>query len=173
MGLDITAYRNIRKLDCAVDEDGEPVSAPDCRHTVLHINPSFPGRADEIEDGGVYAYDSMLDFRAGSYGGYNNWRDKLAALAGYPEGEYESYGSMHKSHCASCWEGAAGPFAELINFSDCEGVIGTAVAAKLHDDFNAYAEKAAAHEDPWFYDRYENWRQAFAMAADGGAVCFH
>lgn len=74
-------------------------------------------------------------------------------------------------HDATCWQGATGPFSELINFSDCEGVIGPKTAAKLARDFAAFEAQAEAWGDD-FYDQYLNWEEVFLMAADGGAVAF-
>ncbi len=139
---------------------------------VAHINANFPGRADDMEDGGVYKAAESFSFRAGSYGGYNMWRDRLAKLAGYPEGTYEQYGKDYPSYCVACWNGAQGPFAELIHFSDCEGVIGAAISRKLAADFDAFEEAAKAQDDQ-FFQLYQAWQKAFTMAANGGAVSFH
>jgi hypothetical protein len=73
----------------------------------------------------------------------------------------------------ACWNGAQGPFSELIHFSDCEGVIGTAVSKKLAADFAAFDEKAKAAGNERYYAKYQEWRKAFEMAANGGAVDFH
>jgi len=116
---------------------------------------------------------TAVGLHAGSYGGYNRWREQLAELAGYPAGDYEQYGRTYQSHCVPCWNGEAGPFSELINFSDCEGVIGASVSAKLAKDFADFQPKADAHEDDRFRMKYAEWRQAFEMASDSGAVDFH
>jgi len=179
MGLDITAYESLTKIDEVKYIDGEVYNQKletvdyDDYDFVAHINPDFPGRADDVEDHGVYKAVGSHGFRAGSYGGYNMWRDRLAKLAGYPEGTYEQYGKDWPSHCVACWNGAQGPFAELIHFSDCEGVIGTAISKKLAADFAAFDEAAKTQEDEPFYKLYQDWQKAFTMAANGGAVSFH
>lgn len=177
MGLDISAYRKITKIDAVFSANGEAIS-PVTREAVdydmqAHINDAFPGRADEIEDGAIYRAEDSLGFHAGGYGGYNMWRNELAKLAGYPLGQYEQYNKMWDSYCIACWNGANGPFSELINFSDCEGVIGASIAAKLAGDFAEFQDAADKIEDPYFKSKYAEWRSAFEMAADGGAVCFH
>lgn len=162
MGLDITAYRGLTPApDAEVDPDdaGNP---KDYAHYVL-IRPSlvvyteeqFPGRSAGVQVG-VLAFKEAFGFRAGSYSGYNQWRDWLASISGW--------GTAKR-----CWSGkqTEGPFYELINFSDCEGVIGPQVAAKLAQDFQDFADKA------WYDTRYKDWQKAFVMAADGGAVSFH
>lgn len=50
MGLDITAYRKLTKIDAVFDADGEPID-PNTRESIdydLHayLNPDFPGRAE-------------------------------------------------------------------------------------------------------------------------------
>jgi hypothetical protein len=177
MGLDITAYRRITKLDVALDSDDEPVD-PITREPVgydfrAYLNADFPGRADEIEDRAIYSAEDSMCLHAGGYGGYNHWREQLAELAGYIPEDYEQYGRVRKSHCMPCWNGAEGPFAELINFSDCEGVIGCSVSAKLAKDFAEFQSKADSHKDEYFRAKYTEWRKAFEMAADQGAVEFH
>lgn len=177
MGLDISAYRKITKIDAVFDADGEPID-PTTRVPIdydmrAYKNDDFPGRADEIEDRAVYSAEDSMGFRAGSYGGYNAWREQLAKLAGYPVDQYEQYGKMYDSHCVACWNGATGPFSELIHFSDCEGVIGPSVAAKLAKDFADFQEAADKVAEDWFVVQYAKWRKAFEMAADAGAVSFH
>lgn len=173
MGLDISYYS---KLVAAAgnegfDEDGE-VKYDDGWFT-FYKNPYFPGRADDIQDGAAYMDSDAGGFRAGSYGGYNRWREQLAELAGYELTEFDDYGRVAKCHAAACWHGAEGPFSELINFSDCEGVIGATVSAKLARDFKEFQDKADQHYDEYFKEKYAEWRKAFETAADGGAVRFH
>lgn len=179
MCLDITAYEGLTKIDGVKYIDGEvynkELETVDCDDYsfVARLNPNFPGRADDVEDSGVYKASESFDFRAGSYGCYNMWRDRLAKLAGYPEGTYEQYGKDCPSHCVACWNGAQGPFSELIHFSDCEGVIGATVSKKLAADFAEFEEAAKTREDEQFFKLYQDWQKAFTMAANGGAVSFH
>jgi len=177
MGLDITAHRKLTKLDTVFGSDGEPID-PVTREPLeyafkAYLNPDFPGRADEIIDRAIYTSEDSMGLHAGSYSGYNHWREQLAELAGYIPEDYEQFGRARKSYCMPCWNGAEGPFAELINFSDCEGVIGCSVSAKLAKDFADFQHKADAHEDERFRMKYAEWRCAFEMAADQGAVEFH
>lgn len=175
MGLDVTAYRQLRKLDVVFDADGEPID-PVTRKEVEYdlfavVNPNFPGRAAEIEHKAAYKAEESDSFRAGSYSAYSQWREDLAQLAGYPLGEYEKYGKKWPSYCVACWNGATGPFSELINFSDCEGVIGATVSAKLANDFADFQDRVG--QNGHFARIYDNFRRAFEMASDGGAVAFH
>jgi len=160
MGLDIIAYRGLRKGEGS--EGRATGGAADWENgwVELHRNDEFPGRADEIESGAVYLPEEKFYFRAGSYGGYNIWREHLALLAGF-------------SAAATVWDNPApGPFMELIDFSDCEGTIGATVARKLAQDFAAFQAQADRHPSCDFRELYADWRRAFEMAADRGAVLF-
>lgn len=177
MGLGITAYRKLTKLDVLFNEDGEPVD-PVTREAVdeylkVYANPDFPGREEGLEDRAVYAYEEAEHVFSRSYGGYNFWREALAKMAGYPATPRTSYGVEELKHAAACWEGATGPFSELINFSDCEGVIGPVVAAKLAIDFAEFDARAKEVAHPNFYTGYADLRRGIEMAADGGALSFH
>lgn len=162
MGLDIVAYRQLTE---------EPNADPDSGVS-FYRNPDFPNQFDGLKGDVSYTFSENYRFYAGGYGGYNRWRDALAELAGYPLGTYIEYDRPRQSHCVACWNGQKGPFAELIYFSDCEGSIGSVVSAKLAADFAAFQEKADAHAEPDFRNKYAEWRKAFDMAADGGAVDF-
>ena len=176
MGLDITAHRGLRK---AAPGEGIDPQYGDADYTngwhKMYVNDDFPAQADDIEHDAIYHADDSFGFRAGSYSGYNEWREMLARLVGYPEAPHPSprrAGEM--SNAASVWnDPKPGPFVELINFSDCEGVIGPRTSAKLAKDFAAYQAKADAHPDDYFRAKYADWRKAFEMAADNGAVYFH
>jgi hypothetical protein len=185
MGLDITAYRKMSKIDAVFDVDGEPIDPAtrlplECEYCRPYINPEFPGRSDDIESKSVYSFEDSMGFRAGSYGGYNAWREELAKMAGYKAVPVDRYntGNIQMRHDYSAFEATEGPFWETINFSDAEGVIGSTVSAKLAKDFADWDERAKKHGESidqpnWFYEKYQEWRTAYEMAADGGAVQFH
>lgn len=179
MGLDVDYFKNVRRVDCLVDEDGEPLSKLDgspidssdyCVRA--YANPDFPGRADGVEDRAWYLCEEEGEVRSGGYGGYNAWREQLAKLAGYEEAEHEAWGVRQRLHAASAWAATSGPFWELIMFSDCEGTIGPVVSTKLAKDFADYDERAKAIGGR-FYEEYESWRDAFAAVAGNGFVNFH
>lgn len=178
MGLDVSAYRKISKVDCVFDAGGEPLDREtgeplDGDFTKADVNYDYPARADQIENKAVYTYEDSKAFWSGGYGRYNKWRDELAKMAGWPQGKYEQYGQSWDSHAASAWQATEGPFWELINFSDCDGVIGPVTSSKLAKDFAEYQAKAEALQDAGFLERYNEWRQCFEMAADAGMVRFH
>src|SRR2546429_5108682 len=165
MGLDITAASKLELIPNApADLDAFHVGVND---------EEFTDRADGLASG-LYRTGVELSFRAGSYSGYNVWREQLAELAGYPKRlHFSDHKPPEELHAAGAWEATHGPFWELINFSDCEGVIGAKTSAKLAQDFAEHQVKADAHADEWFRDLYAIWRRAFELASDGGAVDFH
>jgi hypothetical protein len=170
MSLTIAAYSNIKIIEGAssnkdgicVNHDGENL------HDFFHpyINTDYPKHAVEIQKDSIYGYEKILIFPAGSYRGYNIWRNCLAHFAGYESA---------KSVWGRPW--LIGPFVELIDFSDCEGVIGSSLSAKLakdFTDFNDRAKKTAAeYGGDWFYSLYQKWQQAYELAAQNGAISFH
>ena len=167
MGLDISFYSNIgAAVDPALlDEDGEFIDwKNEDEHVRIYANDDFPERADGMTSG-YYVGESNGGFRAGSYGGYNRWRSELCVAA---------------LGCApiDIWNGdvTEGPFYELINFSDCEGVIGPKTSAKLAKDFADWEDKIGAMVDgdvDYFMEKFRDWKMAFEAAAGSGAVCFH
>lgn len=181
MGLDITWYRGLTRAAGTEGllDDGETDYEAGWEN-IYGNGDYFPGRADDVPEGRYKAEESD-GFRAGSYSGYGRWRDQLAALAGYPAAKAADFDSRDRSyveghpHSAAAWseENNGLPCYELVNFSDCEGTLGTAVCAKLAKDFAALQEKADAHPDAYFREKYREWRNAFEKASDRGAVCFH
>lgn len=170
MGLDITAYSKIKLETKGLDEDGELIDWDN--HFKACINPDFPGRADDMEDGQAYSYEEDFAFRAGSYGGYNGWREELAKMAGYTAIPYERYGQSELRHDAAAWEATEGPFWELITFSDCEGMLGATVCKKLLADFDQFASEADK-DASYFKESYRDWYKAVKLAANGGCIRFH
>jgi hypothetical protein len=173
-----SSYRGIKKLDAFINDDGEAIDNKtreelpcDSEWFTPWVNPDFTGRADEIETGAVYSYEDCTGHGIG-YGGHYWWRDKLADIAGYLLAEQIQYGRVESCHFAGALAAGNGPFYELINFSDCEGVIGTKVSEKLARDFADFDAKAKK-EGGDFYQNYQYWRAAFDMASNNGCVRFH
>lgn len=172
MGLDVIAYRKLQAVDALFDAKSKPIDRqtgkPITHYFQVNINPDFPKQADDLTDNSVWHYRDSFSFQ-NAYGYFNQWREELAKLAGYPLAQHEELDGLAMRHAAACWNGTTGPFSELIYFSDCQGVIGSVTSAKLVRDFIDFDEQAEANGDD-FYDAYLNWQTAFEMAADGGAV---
>lgn len=159
MGLDISFFRKLQPVGVCTEAESDYCN----EHFIASDNEDFPGRMDGLKEGVCYAFEGDRGhLHAGSYGGYNRWREQLAALVGTTP--------------RAVWDGKAPadlPFAELINFSDCEGTIGPVVSAKLARDFAEWDDRARASLDGYAYAKYQEWRRAFETAADSGAVDFH
>ena len=167
MGLDVTAFSKVKRLR-DLDGDGD-YNLDEC-FLPGNEGPVFSTRAADVP-GGVYSYTAKLAVFSRSYGTYSHWRDALAKLAGYAAHPTEQ-DSAH-IHSRTAWEAEEGPFWELINFTDCDGTLGTTVCQKLLTDFDAFAERAELALDGWVRDVYRSFHAAFRLAADGGAVKFH
>jgi len=125
-------------------------------------------------------------FNAGSYSGYNTWRNQLAIMAGYDSADevfksFDSESRLLKLKKLNGDEVKMKPFYELIYFSDCEGIIGPEICKKLYQDFVDFDNKAKtyskanydSYRNTYFYDKYLEWKDAFEVASDNGLVSFH
>jgi len=134
----------------------------------------------------VYTYKQAYHFRAGSYSGYNNWREALSVLG---------VGAAPEDVWSDC-SYERSPFYYLVNFSDCGGAIGMEYSAKLYQDFltqepiirakfktneivglaEQYPQIAwlqKRYERAWFWEKYRDWKRAFRLAMHNGVVVFH
>lgn len=151
MGLDITAYINAK-----------PTTA-DNEDSISCLNAKgFISRGGDLPEG-YYLADPEVSFRAGSYSGYNAWRDTLCK-------------TIHKMSAYEFWNSPLAetdaPFAELINFTDCDGYLGTSVCKKLATDFGKYRVELEAKGDE-LWNLY-GWIEVFEQAANNnGFVKFH
>lgn len=175
MGLDITAVRGASLL-APHPQDEKDWDEKCCygtgewkrnRYHLSHDNGEFPEQGEGILRG-CYSVREHFHFRAGSYSGYSAYRRHLAAAVGVMD-------------LGRWWQKpTVVPFAEQLNFSDCEGVIGPQTATKLLKDYKEWVQpfrrqiqRAAPMELEWYEQCYQNWIRAFQMAADGGFVVFH
>jgi len=66
MGIDIIAFKNIKKVYCVFNIDGEPIDLNTKElidNTItFYKNPDFPGRADKIENNCCYEYEERNHF---------------------------------------------------------------------------------------------------------------
>ena len=160
MGLDISYYETITPADCTREQVEDEYE----RYIHWYTVEGFESRLDGIEGEYMEVSGQRGGFRAGSYGGYNHWRNLLAQVIHDKDAEY----FWSTSPCD-------GPFYELINFADNEGCIGPKTCAKLAKDFEDYGEKFASDPrvDDWDRQKYMDWCRAFQCAANTGCVEFH
>lgn len=164
MGLDIIAYSRLKKneyLSNKKDEDKDYID-DDCllimSPRLAEIEKAFPGRTEPLKyNGDVYDCENYEWINIGSYSTYGWFRWALEAF----------------SENRDC-------FNELIDFSDCEGIIGSIVSKKLYEDFSSNAEsfeqwvhlKFDAYDSELLLQMYRKFESAFEIAKDGGAVEF-
>ena len=163
MGLDILAFEKVTLTEehPTEDEDGEYCGDRDNHYYITG------GRLGGLQAQRCYDTSGQeMHFRAGSYSGYSEWRNALSEVAvGVPADRAWNEPQKY-SIC---------PFYELIDFSDCEGVIGPSVAHKLARDFRIQRETVRPRlEDKgeWYAEQYDLWQNAFALAAGEGMVYF-
>lgn len=169
MGLDIEAYTNLELVQACDDRlDGFEGS----NREYIFVKVWGVDRLGGMTPG-YYRSDDYYSFRAGSYGGYNDWRNHLCKLINGME-DKEMWAGWQDAEAAgedphTYLRGH--PFAELICFSDCEGIIGTSVCAKLHKDFVEYHElvQQLSPDNRWFY-KYEEWMHAFERASQNNGI---
>jgi hypothetical protein len=169
-GLDISAYEGL-----SIDKSPKKKSAEEHTRTndVTFEPVEFPDRFAGLQKGVTYHYKAIFEFRAGSYSGYNEWRNELAKLAGYETTPYTFNGKTEARYDATVWKIEKGPFWEFIDFSDAEGVIGPQACQRIYADFVKYRSLAKLHYDAFFRNSYEDWFKAFSMCANNGAIVFH
>jgi hypothetical protein len=180
MGLDITAASKIVLLEAGKDSDpsDEIWSEYQARgiETVRLYGADFPQRTDGLVDG-IYRVDGeVFKFHAGSYSGYNWWRNELSKFAWGRYAYDENYRLGDKRRYTVTKADQERPFYCLINMSDAEGAIGPKTSAMLAYDFQQFRAKAdelADCGDYGFTTKYHEWQQAFELAMDSGVVIFH
>jgi hypothetical protein len=165
MGLDIMAYSQLKHVEDHLatgswceDEDHISACAYDAFPRSFRGIPVL-GQRDGFLVGGCYVVTEKTEtvrFRAGSYSGYGQWRDRMALeFQGKPAGPDLD---------------PDGPFYELLWFADNEGCIGPEAAADLLEDFR---ENASSWTPVWPHsDPYVGFMTACELAADGGLVEF-
>ena len=167
MGLDITAYRTA-VFERAMRSDEDPDTLGNAFRFIYTV-PAFAAQADGMQSGfyRVPSGDAVHAFPAGSYSGYNHWREWLCRL-------------VHAVAPSTLWHDTTGKYAgaaffELINFADNEGVIGPKTSAKLAKDFAEWQDRAdaAGAEARGYLGLFNDFRKAFKLAAGNGCVKFH
>ncbi len=163
MGLDIRFFQYAETVDGPAKGNGGDA---DVIHNA-NFAPEQMGQFNQHDSLGEWVRVSGFrgHFRVGSYGSYNDWRKRLslAILSTPPEAiwsEPERFRGM--------------PMVQLIDFSDCEGIIGPQTCAVLRRQFEFSREKffVDRNVEQWHYEIYGNFQRAFDIAADTGCVQF-
>ena len=175
MGLDIIVYSKLEhQRDERVEQVMESLFSP-LGEEVIEITEGEENlRCSDMAIGKWHRTDDtkVTHFRAGSYSGYNQFRNLLAqAFHGV---DAEEIWSDENS-----FEGT--PFYEMINFSDCDGVFGPTDSAKLYQDFEEgeddFVDFVGEHfedddEAEIFLEVYREFKEGFELAADEGILIY-
>ncbi len=184
MGLDIMAISNLeKKFKLEEKLKALPFEVrPEVKKTRIKIDttPYGPGKGgfNKCEDmeGGKYTETDTTEehhFRAGSYSGYNRFRKLLCeALVGVEPEILWADPDSYKDH----------PGFEMINFSDCGGILGTGVCKKLYtqllenrDKFESYLENRfsdGGDEVRWEMSTYDDFLEGFRLGSENGIVVY-
>lgn len=177
MGLDIIIYKNLKKVDNVdrnVDRDVDRYWTPG--PAMDWSEKHFPGRGEGVDSNSYYNYDDYDSFRAGSYSGYGWWRAKLELLSKIIKSA-QIVKSKDVKESTKHIMGKDDPFIELTNFADNQGVIGPVISKKLYNDFCIYEKEAIEfsktfEDGDYWLEKYTEWKNAFRMASENGAVEF-
>jgi len=184
MGLDIMAISNLEKKHKLSEEQKalpwEFQPAKKATRITIDATPygSEHGGFNKCEDmeGGKYAETNETTehhFRAGSYSGYNRFRKLLSdGVAGVdPHALWENEDQYKDSQMF-----------EMINFSDCEGILGTGVCKKLYpqflenrDKFENYLKTIMSEDGDtirWEMSTYDDFTEAFRLGSQNGIVVY-
>lgn len=149
MGLDVYVYTDLKRVNASYKGEDR-----------LTLYPEYD-QGDGLA--GTYRAVETGHFHAGSYSGYNYFRNQLTQFA-------------YNMPAKDLWESSieSGPFYEIINFTDCDGHIGPTTSAKLYNDFEQYYEKAKTYDSDIgnysFKGRYENFMNFFKIASENNGV---
>lgn len=184
MGLDVTAHEILTPIpgshsqSCTMDPD----EAWESGHHHVFVHQDFPksfagfthteaGQHNWIVGTECYqASGEPLKWRAGSYSGYGDFRESLAAYVGVQD-IYKVWDSPEQYEEI--------PFFEIIHFADNEGWIGPSACARLAADFEQHKDAyLALRVGEWFQHRYWSEKYSafldgFKLAAHTGGVNFH
>jgi hypothetical protein len=128
----------------------------------------------EDEDWDYAEYDFETNKRIGFYEGV-----RIGDSGNIP---YSSYNMLREKLCKFTigidinlvWERPMPyyPFIEIINFSDCEGMINNNNCKKLNDEFIKWESriKEIAKDDTYFLNFYENISSLFKLAVENNGI---
>jgi hypothetical protein len=171
MGLDITAYSNIKIIEKKMED--KKLSGIDNQIINSLNNDDFDDyghiyKVDNFKQSNMHnfenknlIYEDEFCFRAGSYSSYNEFRNKLCLIAN---------GISANDLWVSNNENLK--FYWLIDFSDCDGYIGTDYCKILYDEFCNNEKEIKPKLDDWYSTIYDNFKQAFNLGANNGVVIF-
>ena len=148
MGLSIIAGENISEI---LSENG-----------FMIYNSDFPQSNMNFNENSFYIFKGKtIDFSAGSYSNYGRFRRDLCLL-------------VNNIPVEELWNNNDDtlPFYWLLNFSDCDGYIGTDYCKILLQDFEKYSKIVHSNLENYFINLFDNFHEAFKLASNNGIVKF-
>lgn len=199
MGLDITAYKGVKKLGEPIfDEDGDEIGIrsgkakladgrevetftdiSDVDFTKPYSNPNFPLHIGDLDDSVVYGYDDAISQFSCGYIGYAYFKDDLARIAGYESGAHLGLNNFYDRpymatviHDYEIEKKERGLLSDLLYFADSEGSICNSYCQKILADL-----KTVEHRKGELTERHQSLFDdllgTFAFASNGGFVQFY
>jgi hypothetical protein len=156
MGLDVSTYANLKKVDDRDDADFQVyVADEDWEFKVKHLEIGASYCGDRIHRGISYGYST-----------HNRFRETLIKLINRTD-LLDDVGRI-------IWRDLQWsiPFYDFINFSDCEGCLDHEVSRTIYLDFEKYNDLAKESLDEYSYSSYRTWMETFKTAMDNGVVVF-
>jgi len=177
MGLDISVYKNLVET---TNEDDDVIYTGN--------NSGFIYQLGNLKQNTYYSVESVDDFCVGSYSSYSEFRRILHSLI--DNGKIEDFWNKY-SYLVSTdyqvlkredklkrildinYKSVDIPFLEIIDFSDCEGILSCEICGKLYKDFIFYDSKAKNLNDEYFYGLYKRFTNATMIASENnGCICY-
>lgn len=162
MSLIITGYSNIAPSTQGPEFDDNWDEHYGEGYFQARIPLYYAGHADGLVDQKVYKAESFKMTYAASGLHYRDWRWKLSCLVCDENGivNFNKKTSLEK----------------LINFSDCEGIIGSATCAEilagLNEYHKAFNKMYSSKKEKHFRQAYASIKKAFELGANNGCVIF-
>lgn len=178
MGLDIRLYTEVKlaeSKDKITHEDGMwgYVEDLECEVNLVVLQGNEHFKNHFMGADGVYYYKDHHTVISMSYGGYSRFRNALAKAAGYEKatraelydaGMDDNYPLLYQ---AKVWCQSGGVLWELINFSDCEGVIDHSTCKKIYGDLQML-DIALIEEN--YLSKYYDLMSACKVASESNGV---
>lgn len=168
MGLDVIAcsHLSIDEQHPDVHSDGED-SEDDNSYIVYKHYGDFSQHIQGLIPKKRYRKtpkSETLQFRAGAYSVYSEWRGRLLSTA------LDINYWILRNDPALCM---GKPFSELLTFTNCDGMIGSVVSQKLWKDFQDHEDQFKESWKPADMELYNQFMKAFELGAKDGMVWFH
>lgn len=156
MGLDISFYASVKV-------DPNPPADTD-EQRIVSNNDSFAARAAPFKEGDHFTTDGTTARYSSAYSSYSRVRDILCRkILGMPAED------LWKDKVKRDEPG----FAEMVNFTDCDGFMGPEACARVSAALATLPEDWIAAQEDWDQQCIRRLVAGFAVAANGGCAEYH